>query len=68
MGIFLRDYGITNYEKNCILSYLAILFNFDSHQRTPLFKAAVKGHVDTIRYLLDKGADIHINDNEGVSE
>lgn len=38
------------------------------HQMTPLHKAAVQGHVDTLQYLLDKGADIDIKDCNGVSE
>ena len=35
---------------------------------TPLHKAAIKGHVDTVQCLFDKGADIHIKDDDGVSE
>ena len=35
---------------------------------TPLYKAAVKGHVDVVRCLLDKGADINIKTDEGVGE
>ena len=35
---------------------------------TPLHKAALRGHVDTLQYLLDKGADIDIKDSNGVSE
>ena len=35
---------------------------------TPLFIAAVKAHMDVVRCLLDKGADINIKTDEGVSE
>ena len=35
---------------------------------TPLHKAAIRGHVDTVQCLLDKRADIHIKDDDGVSE
>ena len=43
------------------------LFN-SRHQYTPLHWAAGKGHVDTVRCLVDKGADINIEDKNGVSE
>jgi len=40
-----------------------------SHQMTPLYVAAESGNVDVVRYLGDKGADIHIKDSVfGVSE
>ena len=42
-------------------------FNF-SHQATPLHWAAFKGHVNAVGCLADKGADINIKDEIGVSE
>ena len=38
------------------------------HQRTPLHRAAVVGHVDTVQCLIEAGGDIHSKDYEGVSE
>ena len=38
------------------------------HQYTPLFVAAAKNHVDTVRYLVDKGADMNVKAENGVSE
>ena len=35
---------------------------------TPLHLAARQGHVDIVRYLVDKGADLNIKDEDGVSE
>ena len=35
---------------------------------TPLHLAAWGGHVDTVRYLIDKGADTNIKEILGVSE
>jgi len=39
-----------------------------SHQRAPLHEAAESGMVDMVRYFVDKGADVNIKDNNGVSE
>ena len=38
------------------------------HQHTPLHLAALGGRVDTVRCLVDKGADTSIKDGSGVSE
>ena len=35
---------------------------------TPLHWAALKGHVDIVRYLVEQSADIKIKDSYGVSE
>ena len=35
-------------------------------QMTPLHWAAGQGHVDTVQYLIDKGADINIKDVDEV--
>ena len=49
--------------------YSIEVLNFVSfHQRTPLHMAAQSGHADMVRYLSDKGANVNIKDNDGVSE
>ena len=37
------------------------------HQRTPLHVAAEAGHVDTVEYLVNNGADINFKDDDGVN-
>ena len=45
------------------------MFSFASpHQLTPLHQAAVQGHTDTVRCLIDKGADMNIKEKDGVCE
>ena len=39
-----------------------------SHQRTPLHQAAAEGHVSTVRFLVEMGADINIKDDNEVKE
>ncbi len=39
----------------------------DSHNNTPLHIAAIGGHLEVVRYLLDAGADINAGDNENSS-
>ena len=38
------------------------------HQRTPLHRSAVGGHVDTVNFLVQKGANIDSKNDVGVSE
>lgn len=38
------------------------------YQYTPLHEAAASGHIDTVQYLVYKGAEINIKSNDGVSE
>ena len=38
------------------------------HQWTPLYCAALEGHVDTVQVLIEKGADINVKNNVGVRE
>ena len=45
----------------------SILFT-SPHQDTPLHLAAKGGHLDTVKYLVEKGANIHCKDGDGVSE
>ncbi len=39
----------------------------DAQGRTPLMIAAKNGHADAVRVLLERGADVHVADNEGLS-
>jgi len=38
------------------------------HQRTPLCLSARKDSIEILKYLSDKGADVNIKDDGGVSE
>ena len=38
------------------------------HQWTPLLVSVERGNTEALRYLVDKGADINIKDDDGVSE
>ena len=38
------------------------------HQCSPLYAATCAGKVDAVRYIVDKGADVNIKDDDGVSE
>ena len=50
-----------------MVDHVQFLFVF-FYQDTPLYMAADRGHVDTLRCLIDKGADTSIGDRNGVSE
>ena len=45
-----------------------VIFVLSPHQGTPLHWAAAEGHVDTVQCLIEKGADIKIKTDNGVSE
>ena len=40
---------------------------FSLNQQTPLHLAARKGHMNTVELLINNGADINIQDTDGVS-
>ena len=47
---------------------LKFSFFFNSpHQYTPLCVAALHNHVDIVRCLVDKGADINVKSEKGVN-
>ena len=48
--------------KQLLFEYLSFLY-----QRTPLYIAAKEGYEYTVKYLVQKGADANLTDNEGVS-
>ena len=43
-----------------------MFFGLSLHQRTPLYVAVERGHVDIVKYLVDDEADIEKNE-DGVS-
>ena len=48
--------------------FALLLLSFFLHQMTPLHAAAEKGRFNIIKPLVDKGANINIEDNDGVIE
>ena len=46
------------------MSYFCILFPL--HQLTPLHLAAERGRYNLVKYLVDQGADVNIQDLHGV--
>ena len=40
---------------------------FSLYQMTPLHLAAERGSIEIVRYLVEQGASINIQDNNGVS-
>ena len=49
------------------LDHVQILVG-SSHQRTPLHHAAASGHAATAQVLVENGADINVEDTDGVCE
>lgn len=41
---------------------------FHSHQRISLHQAAAGGHIDIVRYLVEKGANINTKNGNKVNE
>jgi len=41
---------------------------FSLHQWTPLHVASFRGNTETVEYIVEKGADVNIKDDQGVSE
>ena len=48
-----------------IVGFNLFLF-FLIYQKTPMHRAATKGHKDAVQLLIRKGADVNIKDNDGV--
>ena len=51
-----------------MVDHVQLYLIYSPHQWTPLLCAAIAGHVDIVRYLVDKGADLNIKDDSGVRE
>lgn len=49
-----------------LFSFVPLFYYY--YQQTPLHIAAKEGHDHTVKYLVDKGADIHIKDINGVND
>ena len=64
---FQNMYMYTRLTGHSWIDHVPILFA-SPHQWTPLRQAAEGGHVDTVYYLVEKGANIHSKDSNGVSE
>ena len=57
------------YQANWALVDLPYSILFASpHQDKPLHLAAKECHVETVKYLVEMGANIHCKDSDGVSE
>ena len=54
-------------EFNCTLTCHYFWRTFVFYQRTLLHMAVEEGHKDTVIYLVDKGASIDTEDDDGVS-
>ena len=48
-------------------SHLIISYFLSFHQMTPLHLAAESDHIKVVKYLFEQGADINIQDDNGVS-
>ena len=55
---------------NCILGQLVIhvIVVPSPHQMSPLHWAAVEGHTNTVKCLVEEGANLNCQDNAAVSE
>ena len=51
-----------------MVDHVQLYLVYSSHQGTPLRFATREGHVDIVRYLVDKDADPNIKDKDGVSD
>ena len=45
-----------------------VIFVLSYHQMSPLHWAAVKGHVNTVKCLIEKGVNLHSKDGNEVSK
>ena len=62
-SLYTRSFG---WNVSGLVHDLLLLFLF-LYQMTPLHLAAESGHINKVKYLCDEGADINIQDNDGVN-
>ena len=68
MELYCFSYLPTPKAVNIAICILQItVFFMSAHQRTPMHIAAQGGQANTVKLLINKGADIDIKDNTGVS-
>ena len=63
--VLLIEITLGNYIRT--LTKKAYTINHSLHQRIPLHVAVEGGHLDTVKYFLEKGVDIDIKQSFGVS-
>ena len=56
------------YKANWTLIVDHVIFVLSPHQMSPLHWAADGGHIDTVKCLIEKGAEVNSQDETGVSE
>ena len=62
--------AIVEYQLYCVLGQLDIhiICVLSPPQMSPLHWAAGSGHMNIVKTLIEKGANLHSKDDEGVSE
>ena len=51
-----------------LITLLFVTILLSVHQVNPLHIAAIHGDLDTVRQLIDKGTDVNVRDDDGVSQ